>query len=74
MVKDPWGNLWQIASRKPGKSASGCFRPNHGQAGERRDKPASLTMSALSSAFFFFAQLFLHTSPFTPASGLVRFL
>ncbi len=34
----------------------------------------SLTMLTLSSPFFFFSHTFLHTSPFTPESGLVSFL
>jgi hypothetical protein len=34
----------------------------------------SLTMLTLSSPFFFFCTPFLHTSPFTPESGLVNFI
>jgi hypothetical protein len=48
----------------------------HITACKRVNRP-SLTMLAVSSLFSFLPTaffLFLHTSPFTPASGLVRFL
>ena len=60
----------EVLSGAGAERDGGRFVPAGTKAIYLSKEDASLTMSALSSPFLFFCTTFLHTSPFTPKSGL----